>query len=618
MGGITGFLDHSNRLIEQDLLNASATLRHRGGSGNGIIFEKKDQYTLGIANERLATIDTTARGAQPLTSSCGNYAITFNGTIYNYLELRETLIKYGVAFSTLTDTEVILESYKKWGNSAFEKFDGSFAFVIFDKDVNQLIVARDELGTKPLYFYKTTGFYAFASEIRALLSYPTIEKKVNQNAIATYFRHGFFLGDETIYEGIFKAKKGAITIVDIHSGNSYDMPLKRNPVNHNLPVDHNETELQILNKIEEFLTETILKRNVADVPVGVLLSGGYDNAAIAAILQKNQTKRIKTYTVGIEGNSANDTKQAKKIAAHLKTNHHEFFLSKLEAMQIVKNLPNVFEEPMGNSGAIPLLFIGEKANKDVKILLNAEGGDELFGGIRTYAKAIKFNKLAELKTSVALKRLIYHLLKKLNAKTKAIIAADGLLQKYIEINACFTTEQVEKLVNTTYQPVIKANHAAALSIKDLLMYDLRNLLPNDILYKSDKCLMQFGIENREALLKTALIDYLKTLDPEWFIKGGEQKYLLKKIIHKYIPAHLMGKPKGGFVVPLASWLKTTLKPLVDQYINADKLNEHQLLNVAEVLKIKAAFNRNSSSYNAQKVWLILQFQMWHEKWIKAK
>lgn len=614
MGGITGFIDHSNNLTEQDLRNASETMRHRGGNGNGFIFLKKEHYTLGIANEHLSPINLSKKSNQPLTSTCGNYSITFNGTIYNYVALRETLIKYGVTFSTLTDTEVILESYKKWGKAAFEKLDGSFAFIIFDKVLNQLLIARDEIGAKPLYFFKINKCYAFASEIRALLSYPALEKKVNKNAIATYFRYGFFIGEETIYEDVFKAKKGFLTTIDIHSGNSYESPIKKNEKIADLTKNETESEKQIINHIEDLLTESILKRNIADVPIGILLNGGYDNATIAAILQKNQTKKIKTYAVGIE-NNLSEIAQARKIADYLKTNHHEFFLNSNDAIRLVKSLPNVFEEPIGNSGVIPLLFLAEKAKKEVKVLLNAEGGDELFGGYRTYTKAIKFKNFDNFKIPDFFKKSINTLLKKYNDKTKAIIESKGLLNKYLEINACFTLTQLQRLVKSEYR--LKANQIQDdQNIKDLLIYDLENYLPNDLLYKSDKSFMHFGIENRDALLKVELIDYLKGLDPKWFIKDGEQKYLLKKITHKYIPSHLMKKPKVGFVIPLSLWLKTIFKPLVEEYINAERLSDHNLLNTEEVLRIKAAFKSNSSSYNAQKLWLILQFQMWHEHWIK--
>jgi asparagine synthase (glutamine-hydrolysing) len=613
MCGITGFIDHNHIINESIFKQASSAISHRGGNGSGSIFEEKEHFSLGIATERLATIDLSAKSQQPLTSNCGSYSITFNGTISNYLELREALIKYGVIFSTLSDTEVILESYKKWGNKAFEKLDGSYSFAILDRKLKQLLIARDEIGAKPIYYYKKKGFYAFSSEIRALLKFPLIEKKINKTALANYFRYGYFTGEQTIYQDILRFKKGTITTIDIHSGNSYDIPILRPQISVDASLNNNEED--ILKKIEELLTESILKRNVADVPVGTLLSGGYDSATVAAILQKNQSKRIKTFTVGFKDEKLDEAPQARKIAAHLKTNHEEFYLDKDEALKIVKELPEIFDEPAGDSGAIPLAFIAKKINKDIKVLLGAEGGDELFGGYRTYAKAIKLNAFKDSKIPKIIKDAITAILKSTQPQMKEILAAEDLLNKYLAISACYTLKEIDLLLKSEANPE-ESKKNNVITIKGLLVYDLHNYLPNNILFKNDHCFAHFGMDNRDAILKTELVDYLTTLDPKWFIKDGQQKYLLKKITHKYIPANLMNKPKKGFVIPLASWLKTAFKPLVEKYLAPEMLNQHQLFDVKEVAKIKTAFYINSNTYNAQRVWLLLQFQMWYERWMK--
>lgn len=612
MSGITGFIDHTHRISESDLKKASNAISYRGQNGSGFIVESKEHFTLGIANERLSTIDLSEKAYQPLTSQCGNYSITCNGTIYSYLELRESLIKYGVIFSTLTDTEVILESYKKWGIKSFEKLDGSYAFAILDRKQNQLIIARDEIGAKPLYYYKTKGFYAFASEVRAVLSFPIIPKKINKGALASYLRYGYFNGDQTIYDQVCRHKKGVITTIDLHSGNSYEMPILRPQIPTNASINHGESE--ILDKIEELLTESILKRNVADVPVGTLLSGGYDSATVAAILQKNQTKKIKTFTVGCENKKLNEAPQAKKIADYLKTNHQEFYLGKSDALRIASTLPAIFDVPVGDSSAIALRFIAEKVHEEVKVILCAEGGDELFGGYRTYAKALKMEDFASNKMPKTLKNLIAGVLKKTQSNMKEILAAEGLLNKYLAVNACFTFEEINQLL--TEKPKFpQTRKSNSTTIKGLLVYDLQHYLPDNILFKNDRCFMHNGIDNRDALLKTELIDYLNTLDPKWFIRNGEQKYLLKKITHKHVPSSLMDKPKKSFAIPLQSWLKTIFKPLVLQYLTEEKINQHRLLNAQEVIKIKNRFYRNPSPRNAQKVWLLLQFQMWWEKWM---
>lgn len=613
MSGITGFIDHNHKIEETDLIQSSASLLHRGGSRTGFIFDKKGHYSLGIANQRLATIDLSERASQPLTTNCGNYSITLDGTIYNYLELRETLIKYGVTFSTLTDTEVILEGYKKWGYRCFEMLDGSFAFAIIDRKLNQLLIAKDEIGAKPIYYYKEKGFYGFASEIRALISYPIIKKEVNKNAIPTFFRYGYFIGEETIYSNIYKFRKGTLTTIDIHSGNSYDSPLTRKALIPSIS-ENNQTEEQILETVEELLTESILKRNVADVSIGVLLSGGFDSATVAAILQKNQTKRIKTYTVSYKNEKRDEALQARKIAEHLKTNHKEFYLDKVDALLMAKNLANVFDEPMGDSSVIPLLFIANKVKDEVKVLLGSEGGDELFGGYRTYAKAIKINSLLKGNLPKLLKDALIKFLKKTQPALKEVLEGEGLLDKYLAINACYSINQIEKLLDTEVDIPNKAKGKAQ-NIKDLLIHDLHNYLPNNIFLKNDKCFSHNGVDNRDALLKNDLIVYLASLDSKWFIRDGEQKYLLKKITAKYIPSNFISNPKKSFVIPLNKWLKTVLKPLVEEYLSEEKLKQHQLFNAKEALKIKASFYANASTYNAQRVWLLLQFQMWYYKWM---
>ncbi|MGF1926103.1 MAG: asparagine synthetase B family protein, partial [Bacteroidia bacterium] len=276
MCGITGFVDNTHILSETHLKAASATLKHRGGCGHWSIFEQKEHYTIGIADQVLTTIDLHGKVSEPITSSCGQYTVALNGTIYNYIELREALIKYGIIFKTLSDSEVLLECYKKWGHRVFEKLDGSYSFALLDRKLNQLLLARDSIGTKPLFYYKTKGFYAYASEIKALLSFPNIAKNINNDAISTYFRYGYFAGNDTIYKDIYQFKRGTITVIDLFSGNSYDAPIM-------FPSKNTEEEPakddgEVIERVKELLTESILKRNVADVPTGVLLSSGYDSA----------------------------------------------------------------------------------------------------------------------------------------------------------------------------------------------------------------------------------------------------------------------------------------------------------------------------------------------------
>ncbi len=597
---MTGFVDNTHTLNETDFKTATVNLLHCS-EGEGAVFEQHDSYAIGFVYPQYAL---------PVTSTCKLYTISLNGTIYNDAELREMLIKYGVTFKTLTDAEVLIECYKKWGHSVFEKLDGSYSFVLHDRKINQLLIARDAVGTKPLFYYKKKGFYAFAGEIKALLSYPNIEKKINTEAISTYFRYGYFAGEDTIYQKIYQFKKGTITVIDLHSGNSYDAPIL---FGFNKPAEQIPTdEDKIINRVEELLTESILKRNTGNVHSGVLLSSGYESATLAGILQKNQSKRIKTFTIGFENKRFDEAPKAKKVAEHLKTNHKEFYFNEKEAVKILESLPEIFDEPIGDSGVLPSLFIAKNLKQDVKILLGAEGGDVLFGGYRAYTKTLKLAALPQQIPSY-LKTTFNILLKYAPAKTQEVIKADNLLSKYQSINTCFTSQEIERLLNRADYYTVRIKKGEK-NLKDLMDYDFENYLPNNLLYKGDKCLRYYGIDHRDAFLNADLVSYLARLDASWFIKNKENKYLLRKITHKYVPAHLMDEAKRDFTIPLPLWLKTCFKPYVETYLTREQLNKHQLLNTEEVLRIKAAFNANSNINNAKKVWLLLQFQLWHDRW----
>ncbi|SFG88216.1 asparagine synthase (glutamine-hydrolyzing) [Pedobacter insulae] len=585
---MTGFVDNTHTVNETNLLN-------------GTIFEQNESYTIGFSYQQHTL---------PVTSACKLYTVTLNGSIYNDAALRETLIKYGVTFKTLTGAEVLIECYKKWGQSIFEKIDGSYSFVLHDRKLNQLLIARDTIGTKPLFYYKTRKFYAFASEIKALWAYPNIVKKINRQAISTYFKYGYFAGNDTIYQEIYQFKKGTITVIDLHSGNNYDAPILFMHGKNSEPVPANEE--QIIDRVEELLTESILNRNTENISSGVLLSSGYDSATLASILQKNQSKRIKTFTIGFENKNFDEAPKAKKIAEHLRTNHTEFYFNEKHATTILESLPKIFDEPIGDNSVLPSLFIAENLQQEVKILLGTEGGDVLFGGYKAYTKALK---LEALRHSVPyyLRPTFNFLLNYAPSKTKEAINADNLLGKYQSINTCFTDQEIERLLNHSNYYKVRVKKGEK-TLKDLMDYDFENYLPNNLLYKGYKSLRYFGIDHRDAFLKADLINYLAQLDANWFIKKKEYKYLLRKITHKYVPAALMDDAKRDFTIPLPLWLKTCFKPYVETYLSVEQLNKHQLLNIDEVLRIKARFYANSNINNAKKIWLLLQFQLWYEQW----
>lgn len=610
MCGIAGFLDYSKTISKAHLLHASNALKHRGGNGHGIFFKEQEKYTVGLANERLATVDLSEDGTQPFTSNCGLYTITFNGTIYNHKELRTSLANTSATFRSLTDTEVLIECYKKWGFDLFDQIDGAFAFAILDRKLNQLFVARDALGVKPLYYYFENGFFAFASEIKGLLQFP-IEKKINEQALKSYLRNGYFIGNATIFQKINHFAKQTAMVFDLDSGThiSKEFNLAK-------PVSQvgAASEQEILQNVENLLTNSILKRSVTDANIGVLLSGGYDSATLAAILQKYKAETIKTYTLGFEAEKFDEAPFAKKIAAHIKTNHQEFYINDNDARRVVELLPSVFDEPIGDSGAIPLTYLAKQvAHDNTQVILGAEGGDELFAGYDAYKTTHIINNYKKLLPS-PLKSVIPKLFNERRHKVNEILSANGFLETYLAINAYFSQTEISALLNKDLCTNSIKTYKTS-SLRDSLAHDVENYLPNDLLLKSDRAFMHYGIDNRDTFLNTDLVNYLKSIDQKLLIKNGSLKYLLKQITHKYLPKTLMDRPKKGFSAPIVCWLKGILKPQVEDYLSVENLNKHRLFNAVEVLKLKNSFYIGGANTNAKKIWLLLQFQMWYNKWM---
>lgn len=603
MCGITGFVDTAHIVDGDNLKKVLASLAHPDKNHTDFVFEQKEHFKAG-----LASLPSLHPNSQMFNSTDGLYSICLNGSIYNYLSLRETLIKYGVIFNTLTDTEVLLAAYIKWGHKLFDKIEGAYAFAILDRKLNQLLLARDVIGSKSLFYYQSTGFYAFSSEIRTLFCYPNITKEINPNALTTYFRSGYFAGDETIYQQIFAFKKGTITVIDLNSGNSYDAPIL-------FAKKTNETteSEKVIERVEELLTESILKREVPELVSGVWLNSCYDSSILAAILQKNQSKRIKTFTLDFENQRSNETIKANKIAEHLKTNHKSFHFSQKDAIQLLENMPDIFEVPMGDSNILSFLFMGQNIQDEVKILLTTESSDVLFGGYHSYLMALKLDAFTK-HIPPYLKGLANTMMKFTSSKTQEVLKGKQLLQKYQALNTCFTQAEIEKLIINPQSHPFK-EHRGDINLKTLLNDDLENYLPNNLLYKADKGLMYYGIDHRDAFLKTELIEYLSELDETWFIKGWQSKYILRKIANKHLPESYINARSEDHHIPLSSWLKTCFRPYIESYLTTEQLNKHQLLNIDEVLAIKKAFYHSGSLNLAKKVWLLLQFQMWYQRWI---
>lgn len=592
MCGITGFLDFKKITEKENLIRASNAIKHRGPDDYGHFFEENESFNLGVANQRLAIIDLSEKGHQPRISSCGNYILVFNGTIYNYKTLRNKLQKLGFTFTTNCDTEVLLNAYIAYKKDVFNHLDGTYSFCIIDKKLFKILIARDKIGVKPLFFHYKNGLFCFGSEIKAVNSY-LHKKLVSKKALAIFLKLGYFLGEDTIFEDIFKLKPGHLLEFDI-ANPKFEVVKYWELPSFTISDDHDK----IVNRSHQLLKQSVISRTVADTDIGILLSGGYDSALTTAIIKKHSKTEIKTFTIGFEDEKLDESKDAKKIADYLQTNHFSKILTGKEAINIIKNLGHIYDEPMGDSGAVALYEACKLASEHVKVLLSSEGGDELFGGYKSYKSTIKWSKFFKGIPKT-------FLLDGLHPKFSNLFENKTELDFFINYNSFFNDKEIYDLIEQYPELQYLPNNKDTLN--QLLDFDLQNYLPEDLLMKADRTNMYWGIENRDPFLGIELVEYLSKTPQKNKFKNDKLKSILIEISNQYIPKELMERPKKGFSIPLEKWLKNDLKEFIyDKLYNS---NVHGLIKVKYVNEILNKFYAGKKGYS-RKLWILLSLQMW--------
>ena len=595
MCGIAGFIDYTSRLSSFDLETQVNTLQHRGPDDFGAFFEAHKRYNIGLGNRRLKIIDLSSKGHQPFASACGNYILVFNGTIYNYENLKKELCALGAQFRSHSDTEVLLQSYIYWPETFLDKLNGIFGFAIYDKIRSKVLLSRDPVGVKPLMYFYENGTFIFGSELRVFLKNPCITKKLSFDALSLYLQYSFFPDERTILEKAYKVKPGEKIEIDLSSGKiSKSLYWK---------LDESKTNFDtanVLHQTESLLVDSVKSRIVSDAPVGSLLSGGYDSSLVTAIAQLQSETRLKTFSIGFEEKEYNEAPFAKEIAKHIGTDHYELYFNKTTVKGLVPLFGKTFDEPMGDSGAIGLFLAAKLAQPEVKVLLSGEGGDELFGGYLSYFKALKYAKYTNLFPIP--KKLRYNRYFDAFSQPNSFELFDSLKQ-------FIPKPHVDRLLNSD----VKINYKPESNDKlnQLLNFDLQHYLPDDLLLKADRCMMHFGIENRDPLLNLKLIEYVASLPGYIKCPNNRPKALMKEIAHKYVPPHLLNRPKRGFSIPAYKWLSEDLRDFTIETITA--LSSRSLLNSKYVLQTLSLFFQKPQLYRRQ-VWTLISLELWLQEW----
>ena len=624
MCGITGFVDFHKRTEKKHLENACDTLVHRGPDDQGIAVFTGMHYHAGLGHRRLSILDITSLGHQPMYNDDKSIAIILNGEVYNFMEIRTDLEKRGHSFHSHSDTEVIIKAYQEYGIHCLNQFIGMFSIALIDMSKNKFFLVRDRTGVKPLYYSFSNECLLFGSELKAFHQYPTFRKEIDINAVSLFFKYGYIKAPYSIFKGTSKLLPGNYIELDLVS-KKFQIHQYWNVLEY---YDKNSISIEepdALMHLDKLLNSAFQYRMVSDVPVGVFLSGGYDSSLVAAILQKNSNQKIKTFTIGFHEDKYNEAHYAKNVATYLGTDHHEYYCTTKEAQGIIPTLPYYFDEPFGDSSAIPTILVSKFAREQVTVALSADGGDEIFAGYSRYDQLTQISKYKRMVPGMVSKMVALSLQSSpgKNARLKKIgkvIAAGTDAEMSDELSRYFSGKELKNLLTDLPQTEPLLIDSAVLPARadfmnSLLAADYKTYLADDILVKVDRASMSVGLEGREPFLDHRIIEWAAQLSSSLKYNGGNKKYLLKKLAHQYLPYEMMNRPKMGFSLPLNQWFRGDLKPYLYEYINQSSVRDSGVIDAAKAVKIRDHFIAGKTGYDTQ-IWLLLMFQMWWEKWMK--
>ncbi len=623
--GIVGYCNYKCGVDYSTLISMRDSLTYRGPDDAGVYIDEDNG--VGLGHRRLSILDLSSLGHQPMSNSDGSIWITYNGEVYNYKEIREQLVIKGHSFKSNTDTEVVLKAYEEWGIECVHKFVGMFALAIWDKKIKRLYLLRDRAGVKPLFYYQNDNILLFGSELKALMAHPDFKRDINHSVMPFYLRYGYIPTSQTIFDNTYKLPPGHYlsfennTIKETKYWDIVDSYLEG-------PLHKNQDT--ITEELEMLMTEAFNYRLISDVPTGIFLSGGIDSSIVTALLQKNTNTQLKTFTIGFNENKFNEAKWAKKIANHLETDHTEYYFSVDECIDLIPEMPSIYDEPFADNSAIPTYLLSKLAGKDVKVVLSADGGDELFCGYDRYKSISSLYSLLP-HIPECLRNTIIFTLNKINPnkdkhkKWINIINESGkknLLNMHkFKINK-WLPDDIENVLcrmpeygPKTYFEDTFSKLQGSSPIDQMMATDFKTFLLDDILAKVDRASMHASIEAREPFLDHRLVEYSARIPLSLKHKNRSSKYILKQILYKHVPRNLVDRPKQGFVIPLSKWLKGSLNPLMMDYLSEDRLKRGGIFQPKVVKQCIKDFH--DGILNVHKLWFILSFEMWREKWLPS-
>ncbi len=610
MCGICGFDKPDKKLIKR----MADLMRHRGPDDSGTFVDS----SVSLGHRRLSIIDLSEHGKQPMCNEDGTIWLVFNGEVYNFKELRKTLKSH--KFSSNTDSEVLIHLYEDFGLRMPEMLEGMFAYCIYDSDKKKLFLARDNFGIKPLYYYYDGANFAFASEMRPILAFG-IKLEINPFAFNQFISMRYVYSRESIFKNVFRVLPGHMVTIDLKNRKLEDREYWRLPGLS--PSTPNASPSGLLEKINKSV-ESML---VADVPIGVFLSGGIDSSAIVALMRgASKDSEIKTYSIGFEyGEGVNETPYAKEVSELFGTRHTEFVLP-ADSFKELPKLCGYLSEPMADPALLPLFYLSRFASKHVKVVLTGDGADELFGGYDQYRILSTQEKLRNFRfllnnglARTAMSKIPYSVLDRIyryssdlgemgRRRAIDIITSKNMQEAYFNVFNAFSSEERKLLLGKNYADV--AEQFEMRTMEDVLKFDFSKLLPEGYLMKTDSMTMANSLEARVPYLGRELAGYVLGLPLGLKLRGGTTKYLFKKSMEGTLANGIVYRKKQSFHLPIDKWIGNELMPQVEEYLSPSEIKAHGLFDYEHIKKIKENFS-SSRLYYARQLWNLLTFQMWY-------
>lgn len=640
MCGIVGLLCTG---LSQDELSVAiermtVTLAHRGPDDSGCWIDAPLGVALG--HRRLSILDLSAHGHQPMVSESGRYVISYNGEIYNFRDLMGELVALGAAFRGHSDTEVILAAIEHYGlDGAVRRFVGMFAFALWDRETCELSLVRDRLGIKPLYWAKLGGQFLFASELKALRAYPGWEPELDRDALAAFMRWNYVPAPRSIYKGVSKLEPGCVLRLDADGGHRIErfwdpFEVARQGLAHRQALDPSYH----VDELDRRLGEAVRQRMISDVPLGAFLSGGIDSSTVVALMQANSTRPVRTFTIGFADPAFDEARHAKAVAAHLGTDHTEYRVEPEDALNVIPRLPDIYDEPFADSSQIPTFLVSQMTRQDVAVALSGDGGDELFAGYARYHWAQRIWKVCGelprgLRSGLAgalatvspafwdsLAAAIPAGARPRKAGERAVKLASFLSQP--DADAVYWRQHTQWENPETFVtgaepvgvPVDQGRLRAIASdfVERMQLGDLSSYLPNDILTKVDRASMAVSLEVRVPILDHRVVEYSWQLPANLKYRDGDAKWLLRQVLYRYVPRELFDRPKSGFSVPVASWLRGPLRDWAESLLDGVRAEPDGVLAAAPIERCWRQLLAGRDWLETP-VWCVLMFLAWKQR-----